>query len=129
MSYRWMLFLFAITSPLVIADTKTPSVPPQVVTVSAEAIPLDAVSASVTNITANKGAASQSYNVEGFLGNFGSHQLRAGGQPVWKSVVTSISASYFGIGEQVEKDSSSLGTIALTSNVGMQRAGNLYFTF
>lgn len=82
----------------------------------------------VINIITRRGEGPPTYSVQGLLGNFDSRQLALSGlgQKDWFHY--SFGGSYFDVGEQVEKDSFSLGTVTLTSDVQIAESQKLRFT-
>jgi len=78
----------------------------------------DAIGA-VINFISRRPVKGSALDLGGELGNFRRTQGRLGSSGQWKSVGYSFSGSYLGIGEQVYKDSYSLGTAALYTSIGL----------
>jgi vitamin B12 transporter len=82
----------------------------------------------VINIISRHGEGKPSYAVQGLVGNFASRQLGVGGQGERNWFHYSFGGSYLDVGEQVEKDQFSLGTISFTSDFEIGSQSTLRFT-
>lgn len=82
----------------------------------------------VINIISRNGAGKPQVSLRGLLGNFDAREAGVGSQGAVDKFRYSLGASYFDIGEQVEKDSYSLGTFAFRSGVQFTKTQALNFT-
>ena len=78
----------------------------------------DAIGA-VINFISRRAVKGPTLDVGAEAGNFGRTEGRLGSSGQWKSVAYSFSGSYLRIGDQVYKDSYSLGTAALHTSIGL----------
>src|SRR3970282_1808009 len=82
----------------------------------------------VINIISRRGSPDSAVSSEFRIGNFGMQEFQGSARGQWKSFQYSIGGSYLDIGEQVESDSFSPGTIAFQSGLSLTTKSVLNFT-
>ena len=80
----------------------------------------------VLNIISRRGKGSALIDAEVSAGGFGSHFVRAGAQGEFKRFHYAMSGSHFGIDEQVESDSHSLGTFGFSGTLDIDQQNILH---
>ncbi len=83
----------------------------------------------VINLISRQGEGRPSFSVTGLLGNFSAWQAGVTASGEMRSLSYAVSASRLDLGEQVENDSHSLGTISWNSRLRLKGDQDLRFSF